>query len=473
MPQLEALRSFRDPDGYVFERDGRIFRCVLPHAAADLQAFLATPLAQKWMADGSLVSSRVVNDLYGTKLPSNFPSGAIIVEHSPIPFRNFPYEWAPEMLRSAAMLTLEMASAAMAAGFALKDATPYNIMFDGPRPVFLDVLSFRRRDALESIWQPHAQFIRTFAYPLLACSQFGLRMDEILLTHRDGLEPERLLALCPPYRRLLPPFLTAVTIPTLLGRGNNGAEADPYRVRHARDAEEATFILQRLFRRARRLVGLRAGRRRRGTTWQYMDSGLPYAPAEFAEKQRLLADTLARWPVRNLLDLGCNTGHFSLLAARYGARVVAIDRDADAIGALWQSASTVSTVVLPLVVDIGRPPGACGWQNSECTAFLDRARGKFDCVLMLALIHHLLVNERVPLVAILQLAAELTTHLAVVEYIDPQDAQFQRIARGRDALHHDVTRDNFEATVRAWFQILDAKDVSPTRRIYVLRKSAD
>ena len=42
------------------------------------------------------------------------------------------------MLRAAAELTLELALSALMEGFALKDATPYNLMFEGPRPVFLD-----------------------------------------------------------------------------------------------------------------------------------------------------------------------------------------------------------------------------------------------------------------------------------------------------------------------------------------------
>ena len=36
-------------------------------------------------------------------------------------------------------------------------------------------------------------------------------------------------------------------------------------------------------------------------------------------------------------------------------------------------------------------------------SFLDRARGNFDAVLMLAVIHHMLVTERVPLADILNL----------------------------------------------------------------------
>jgi len=458
----------------VFHSGGRIFRCVFPHAAGDIQAFLASPLAAQWMAGGTLARTGIPESASSAGIPAErrngFPPGSLIVEHAPIPFGNYPYEWAPAMLHRAAALTLEMAGAAMRAGFALKDANPYNVMFDGAQPVFLDVLSFRRRDPLESMWRPHAQFIRTFVYPLLACRYFGLRPDEILLAHRDGLEPERMLALCPMYRALAPPFLSSVTVPVLLARRGHDGRADRYRVRHAQDANEAAFILERLFAQAGRLLESASIRRPNGGAPQYMASGQNYAPEERARKERLIISAFNRWPPKNVLDIGCNTGHFSLLAARSGARVVAIDRDADAVDALWQSASGAGARILPLVVDIGRPPGACGWHNSECAAFLDRARGAFDCVLMLALIHHLLVNERVPMEAILQLAAELTTRLAFVEYIDPGDLLFRRIVRGREALHRGVTRENFEAAAGRWFQILEVHDVTPARRIYILRK---
>ena len=137
---------------------------------------------------------------------------------------------------------------------------------------------------------------------------------------------------------------------------------------------------------------------------------------------------------------------------------------------LWRTANLESLDILPLVVDIARPPGACGWANSEAPSFLDRACGRFDCVLMLALIHHLLVNERVPLDRIFELAARLTTGLAVVEYVDPADSQFQKMTRGREALHRGLTKDCFEASAGRYFEILESRALTQTRQIYALKK---
>ena len=55
--------------------------------------------------------------------------------------------------------------------------------------------------------------------------------------------------------------------------------------------------------------------------------------------------------------------------------------------------------MLPLVVDLTRPTPAVGWRNQECASFLvtGRRRENFDLVMMLAVVHHILVTERIPL----------------------------------------------------------------------------
>jgi SAM-dependent methyltransferase len=465
--------SFRDPDGFVFRAGARVLRCVHPHAADGLNSFLKSGVAHQWMANRTLPVTQILSNGATADLPSSFirglSDGCVVLEHEPIPFPNHPYEWAPEMLHAAARLTLELAREGVREGFVLKDATPYNIMFDGPRPVFLDVLSFAPRDPLDPLWRPYAQFVQTFVYPLLANRYFGLRLDELLLMHRDGLEPKRMLRLCSPWRRLMPPFLSSVTLPALF---SDGAEAQRFRPRQARDAEEARYLLDRLFRHAQRLAdsGIQRHANNGNERTRYMESGHTYSGEAMAAKERFVAEALERHAPADILDIGCNTGHFSLLAASHGAQVVAIDNSSETVGILWRKASAARANVLPLVIDIARPTGASGWANAEHPSFLHRARGRFDCVFMLALAHHLLVNERVPLERIVNLTAELTTRWLILEYVDPGDSQFERIARGREALHRDLTREAFELAVGRRFEFLESAALTPTRRIYLLRR---
>ena len=209
-----------------------------------------------------------------------------------------------------------------------------------------------------------------------------------------------------------------------------------------------------------------------GEASRYAHSGHHYTPGEMTAKERVVIEILDHARPREVLDVGCNSGHFSALAARIGARVVAIDRDPEAAGALWRMAAADDLDVLPLVIDIAWPPGARGWANGESQAFLDRARGRFDCLLMLALIHHLLIAVRAPLDCIFELVSQLTRRDAIVEYVDPADAQFRTIARGRDALHADLTPEAFERAAGRWFAIRGSWPITPTRRIYWFQKGA-
>ncbi len=79
---------------------------------------------------------------------------------------------------------------------------------------------------------------------------------------------------------------------------------------------------------------------------------------------------------RRVLDVGANTGHFSEMAARAGASVVAIDGDTAVVGDIWRRASAEKLDILPLVVNLAQPTPPTGWRNRECPSFLDRATGQ-------------------------------------------------------------------------------------------------
>ncbi len=216
----------------------------------------------------------------------------------------------------------------------------------------------------------------------------------------------------------------------------------------------------------------------RKSNWSdYLESNNNYSAAHFAEKQAFVRDALAEFAPKRVLDAGCNTGHFSVLAARSGADVTAIDSDPVVVGALWRLASRENLPILPLVVNLARPTPATGWNNRETPSFLERARGHFDAVLMLALIHHLLVSERIPLDSLLDLAADLVSRspagIVLVEFIAPEDSMFQRLVSGRDELYRHLTREHFETTARRRFHIARTQHCEGTHRwLYLLLSKA-
>ena len=393
------------------------------------------------------------------------------LEHEQIAFPSFPYEWPPEMLHAAGWLTLDVAEALLPGDLGLKDGTPYNVLFRGPEPTFVDVLSFERRQPGDPTWLPYAQFVRTFLLPLLANKYYGLPLDQILTMRRDGLEPEEVYRWANPLQRLRPPFLSLVSMPTWLARGHNQDDNSIYRPRLMQNTEKARFILESLFRGLRRALRSLKPAANKSSHWSDYMATNDYTTDHFAAKHDFVQGVVAEFRPRSVLDVGCNTGHFSIIAAQSGASVVAIDYDPAVLGGLWRKAREEKLNILPLSVNLTWPTPGIGWRNEECPSFLERARGKFDAVFMLAVIHHMLVTERVPLADIMESASELTTSIAVIEFIAPEDRMFRRLTRGRDQLHCDLTAGLFENVCKRYFDIVKVQHLEgSTRWLYLLKR---
>jgi len=473
--------SFRDPAGRVVLYKDRVLRIVNPTGMEDLAAFLTSSAGQKLIEERLVIGTRQlrgdeIQDLSGdpsfAALAESVASASVF-EHERIFFPSYPYEWPVEMLFAAARLTMDLALRLLPHGLGLKDGTPYNVLFRGPEPVFVDVLSFERRNARDATWLPYAQFVRTFLLPLLVAKHFGLQPNQVLFTRRDGLEPEEVYRWLSLTQKLSPAFLSTVVLPSwLTSKYENNAERI-HKTDHSTDPEKAQFVLNHLLKgTSRKLARVSPSMGSKSAWTDYMSTNNNYSADHFAAKEKFVRETMAEIRPKRVLDVGCNNGHFSEIAARAGASVIAIDYDPVVLGDVWRRARANSLDILPLAVNLCRPTPAMGWRNEECPSFLDRAQGAFDCVLMLAVIHHMLVTERVPLPDIIDTVAGITMGYLIVEFVGTQDSMFRRIARGRDHLHADLTADVFERECRRRFEIVHRQHVPGTERwLYLLRRN--
>ena len=405
------FRTFRDPAGSVQLGADGAYRTVHSPFDRELLEFLQTPLAARLVSKGHLVDTEVL------RLPSAGES--LLVRHPLVTFRSYPWEWAPTLWLAAAELTLDLSTELLEEGWILKDATPLNILFRGVDPVFVDVLSVTRADLSRPLWFAYGQFIRTFILPLLAHTTLGWPLQGSL-NRRDGYEPEDLYASLPRLRRLRQPILSTVTLPILLGsksRPSSKSRTQPAK----RDPELTTHVLRktyaRLLSQVRRSVPVA-----RTSTWShYVQNATHYSELEHAEKKSFVASALSVARPARVLDVGCNTGTYSRLAAQAGAEVVSIDTDLQAVERLSLQLKGTHTPILPLCVDLSRPTPATGWENEETASFLDRAEGRFDTVLMLAVLHHLLIGSQIPMEQIASLVSRLTSRNLIIEWVPPTD----------------------------------------------------
>ena len=477
MPQ--STPSFRDPAGCCCSFNGRVLRFVAAEAVSEFEKFLQTNCARQFIAEKKIVSTRRLSEGETATLRESpelqpvfnaRPIGAVF-EHERIPFPSYPHEWPAEMLWDAGRLTLEFAQSALADGFGLKDATPHNILFRGSEPVFIDVLSFERRISGDPIWKPEAQFIRTFLLPLMSHRLWNMQPADVFFTHRDGLEPEEIYRWCGPLERFKPRTLSLVSIPTWLSRKASPDDQKIYQPHLLANTEKARFILESLFKRLERTLDSLKPVAQKNSVWSDYMATHSYDDPAFAAKEKFVNEALREFKPARVLDAGANTGHFSALAAQAGAEVVAVDLDAVCAGAIWRRAREQKLNILPLVLNLARPSPALGWRNGECPSFLDRAAGAFDGVLMLALIPHLLVTERIPLEEIPRLAHDVTNSLLVIEFVEPKDDMFRRLTRGREHLHAALDVKMFEQACAPYFEIVRSLALPGTqRRMYCLKR---
>jgi SAM-dependent methyltransferase len=459
---LPALPTFRDPAGSVEVRPDGAYRSIRSPFDAEILAFLATPLAAELVAQGRLVGSEAVS-----------PAGAetLVLRHPRIWFQSYPWEWSPGMWLAAAELTLTLCSDLVEQGWQLKDATPLNVLFQGARPVFVDVLSIERSDPHRPIWLAYGQFVRTFLLPMLAHSRLGWPL-QLSLTRRDGYEPEEVYPALSLASRVRGPALSAVTLPSLLAKTKKGRAGESSQ-RSVKDPDLAKHILLRtmktLLNQMRKVTPAH-----RSSTWSdYAETANHYSDEDHAEKRKFVSDTLGSVHPAKVLDVGCNTGVYSNLAADAGAEVVSIDTDLQAVDRLYAGVKTSGKKILPLCVDLAHPTPAAGWENRESASFLSRCAGSFDTVMMLAVIHHLLLRNQIPMKRIAALCGELTTQHLIVEWVPPADPKFQELLHGRGAIYEHIKEAAFRDAFGEHFIVSNEITLANERILFHLEKRRD
>ncbi len=471
-PQTFSLHNaqemtFRDPAGQLMLAEGYALRRIRAAAAEEAHAFLGSKLRKELEQSGDLVASEIVDAEVDGEREAHCSEGEFWLRHPRIDPISYPWEWTPAQWQAAAELTLRVAGKAIDAGWTLKDATPLNVLFQGPRPVFVDVLSFEKRDPQSSVWLAYGQFVRTFLLPLVAAKYLSWPLEATLFA-RDGYEPAALHRALPRWRRFTPGLLDVVTLAALFeGRSKTPQKAKPATT----DPELAAHILHKRLARLGRQIRNAAGDRTSSEWSRYVQTASHYQPADVEDKQQFVREALKQCRPAQVLDIGANTGTYSLMAAAAGAEVVALDCDTAALEQLWRAAAEQKKPVTAMVANIARPTPAAGWRNREHLSLLDRLCGRFDMVLMLAVIHHLILREQLPLAHIGELCACLTRRWLIVEWVPPSDPMYQEWLRGRDHLYGHLSEDDLIQAFAPHFLAAGRRALSNGRVLLLLERA--
>lgn len=432
--------SFRDPSGYVFTHDDRIFRALGAKGSEEFDAARSSGLLEIACAKGLLIASMPVSD---DVLTEQFRGarGEVperVIEHPRIPLITYPYEWTFEQLRDAALQHLELHLLALAHDFDLSDATAYNMQFTVGMPLHIDVLSLRRYREGHP-WEGYNQFCRQFLAPLLLESVAGIQFQRWYRGSLNGLELDELKRVIPARRRFTSlNFLMHVQLQSNAIKGASSSNPS------ARDLRLPTISKRRYVAMLEGLrdwiASLRPGRPQK-TYWADYSTINSYAAQERSEKLEFVEQMARQWSLRSVLDVGGNSGDFSQAAIAGGVtHACCLDGDVDALAVAYQKRKADTPGLLPLVMNWVDPSPGQGWNARERSSFRERLR--VDAVMALAVIHHVVIGCNVPLP---QFVRQLFAYgdKVIVEFVPKNDPMVQGLLRNREDIFEDYTEENF------------------------------
>jgi ribosomal protein L11 methylase PrmA len=450
--------SYRDPSGFVFTRDGTLYRQVNRVFQDRFQAFLDSGLYAELEGRRLLVAHREAPLALAAS-----PDAVAVLEPERVDFVSYPYEWSFGQLRDAALLTLELQERALARGFTLRDASAYNVQFVGGRPLFIDSLSFEPREE-SAPWAGYRQFCEHFLVPLALMSRVDVRLGTLLRSHLEGIPLDLGSRLLPRGTWLRPGLLLHVHLHAMMQRryADRGASKAPGGAAKRGVSAGAAAGLARSLRSLIEALDWRPA----GTEWADYTEDNNYSAEAAGAKREAVLGFLRGLGARTAWDLGANTGEYSRAAREVVPSVIAFDLDPAAVERNYRRVKAEHEPgIFPLLLDLTNPSPALGWAHRERHSLEER--GPADVLLALAVVHHLAIGHNLPFERVASFLARLGRHL-IVEFVPKTDSQVQRLLRGRPDIFPDYTAENFEAAFRSCFRIERTVPVADSERTLYL-----
>jgi hypothetical protein len=404
--------SFGDPDGRLFRWDGGLFRALGGDRADFFRSLLDRGVIEELASEGLLVPTEVTAlELEGYEL---------VVRHRSIDHVSYPTEWCSPMFGDAASLYLDLLEALAQRDLTLKDVHPWNLVFDGPAPLFVDLTSIA--PAHERSPAAVADRFRSYyVLPLRLMAAGHAALARSLMLEYDGVT-NRDLAL-------------------LAGKAG----------------------------RARRWT---SARRRRASTWTSVVDELRREVAEAAPSTREPAETDVPSPMEDavheviaeldppsILTFEAQVGLPERIASPSHS-VVAISEDEESVSDVYRSARANRLPILPVLMDFTKPTPSIGFSGGH---FSIAATERLACALTIALdlVPHVVSRRSLTFEQVSEGLSLFTRHSALVGFAPLPDGSTRPPWYREDALA-DALGDRFGKVRRVTSQNAPGSDVETT-----------
>ncbi|MBA3994096.1 MAG: SAM-dependent methyltransferase [Cyanobacteria bacterium DS2.3.42] len=450
--------SFRDPNGFVFEEGGDLYRKVRVSYSDNYKQLIHSGLYITLVGKGLLVAHED-SDIAVNRTGNTFK----ILKPARVPFISYPYEWSFSQLKSAALATLQIQRYSLESGMTLKDASAYNIQFFGITPALIDTLSFEIYEP-GTPWTAYRQFCQHFLAPLALMAYIDLRLSGLMQHHIDGIPLDLACKLLPKRAMLNGNLLMHLYLHSRLQSKFEGA---PTNNKRSFPKQALLGLIDSL---EQAICSIHLPKCQ--SNWSdYYDCN-SYS-AESAEKKLMtVRDMLMKTKPQTVFDFGANCGRYSRVAADLGAMTISLDMDPLCVQKNFlDAASHRDDRILPLVIDLTAPTPSIGWSNNERSSLIER--GPCDTGLALALVHHLAIANNVPFARIAEFFSLICKNL-IIEFVPKSDVQVKRLLASRKDIFETYTQEHFESEFLKFFEIIELKSLEESGRIlYLMKLRAD
>lgn len=448
--------SFRDPSGFLFYRDGSLYRQVNRVYRDDYTHLMDSGLYETLVESELLIPHKEVAVI--CPVPDE---GFQVIKPERLSFISYPYEWCFSQLKDAALTTLQIQKIALDFDMSLKDCSAYNIQFRAGRPILIDTLSFETYREGKP-WVAYRQFCQHFLAPLALMSYKDVRLNQLLRIHIDGIPLDLASSLLPFRTRFVVSLLSHIH----LHAKSQKHFADKTVKTKGREMGRLSFrgLVDHLETAVKRLEW-----QPQGTAWADYYESTNYPTEALQHKRRIVAHFLDEIEPQNVWDLGANIGLFSRIASDKGIPTISFDVDHAAIEKSYrQCVEAQETHILPLLLDLTNPSPGIGWGHRERSSLLER--GPADTTFALALLHHLAISNNLPLDKIATFFSKTCSSL-VIEFVPKRDSQVQRLLSTREDIFPHYTQRTFEDAFGRHFTIRRSVAIKGTERtLYLMER---
>jgi SAM-dependent methyltransferase len=196
-------------------------------------------------------------------------------------------------------------------------------------------------------------------------------------------------------------------------------------------------------------------------------------PSGFLPKQRAVYDILRAKAPQSVLDIGANTGWYSVLAASLGASVIALEEDESCVDILYGRSKKQGLRILPLKASFGGLTReihgarnlAPASKGEEASALYRAGVERFgaELVLVLGLMHHLVLGEGRSIDDVFAILQRLAGKTLVLEFVALDDEKIREDPGFFPSLRKfDASNYNLELVVQAGRRHFAGVDILPS-----------